>query len=368
MQVPFLDLKAINHPLRGELDKLYQQVLDESCFVFGQQVKAFETAFAQKCNVDYCVGLGNCTDALFITLKMLGIGPDDEVLVPAMTWIADTAVVTQLGATPVFVDVDKDGLMNIDLVESLVSPKTKAIIPVHLYGKMIDMPRLMNLANRHDLKVIEDCAQSHFASIDGKPAGSFGDAAVFSFYPTKNLGALGDAGCMVTNNENLALACRKFANHGGIEKDTHEFVGVNSRMDTLQAAVLLLKLDHIDRWNGERQKIASRYTAGLSDIKSLHIPKASQGGGHVFHIYAIQMDKRDRLKTFLAEKGIQTQIHYPKAVPYTEAYSHLDYKRDDFPKAYYIQETSLSLPVYPGLSEAQQECVIEAIRGFFKHD
>lgn len=365
MQVPFLDLKAINDPLRDELDKLYQQVLDESCFVFGQQVKAFETAFAQKCNVDYCAGLGNCTDALFITLKMLGIGQDDEVLVPAMTWITDAAVVSQLGAIPVFVDVDKDGLINLDLIEAHVSPKTKAIIPVHLYGKMVDMPRLMNLANGYNLKVIEDCAQSHFASIDEKPAGSFGDAAVFSFYPTKNLGALGDAGCMVTNNEDLALACRKFANHGGIEKDTHEFVGVNSRMDTLQSAVLLLKLNYIDQWNAERQKIAYRYSDELSDVEGLYLPKANQGGAHVFHIYAIQSEKRDALKNFLAEKGIQTQIHYPKAVPFTEAYGHLGYQAADFPKAFHLQENSLSLPVYPGLSEERQAYVIEAIKSFF---
>lgn len=365
MQVPFLDLKAINEPLRSELDKLYQQVLDESCFVFGKKVKEFEKAFAQKCNVDHCVGLGNCTDALYIALKMLGVVPGDEVIVPAMTWVADAAVVSQLGATPVFVDVDDNGLMNLDLVESHISHKTKAIIPVHLYGQMVDMPRLMNLANGYNLKVVEDCAQSHFASLDGKAAGSYGDAAVFSFYPTKNLGALGDAGCMVTNNEDLALACRKYANHGGVNKNSHEFVGVNSRMDTLQAAVLLLKLSYIDQWNAERQHMASKYVDELSGIGNLSLPNVEHSEGHVFHIFVIQTDRRDRLKAFLAEKGIQTQIHYPKAVPFTQAYTHLEFRREDFPKAFQLQEKGLSLPIYPGLPNKHHKHVTESIKDFF---
>lgn len=366
MQVPFLDLKEINDPLRGELDKLYQQVLDESCFVFGKQVNQFETAFAQKCNVEHGIGLGNCTDALYIVLKMMGISSGDEVIVPAMTWISDAAVVSQLGATPVFVDVDANGLLNLDLVETHITPNTKAIIPVHLYGQMVDMPRLMNLANGYGLKVIEDCAQAHFASIDGEIAGSFGDASVFSFYPSKNLGALGDAGCIVTNNEDLALACRKYANHGGVGKDTHEFVGVNSRMDTLQAAVLCLKLNYIDQWNEDRQRIALKYITELADIDELLLPKFEQREAHVYHIFAIQTEKRNALKSYLEEKGIQTQIHYPKAVPFTEAYAHLEFKSADFPKAYQLQEKGLSLPIYPGLSIKAQELVIASIKSFFE--
>jgi len=366
MQVPFLDLKAINDPLRHDLEKVYQQVLDESHFIFGKQVQAFESAFALKTDVSHCVALGNCTDALYITLKMLGIEPGDEVIVPAMTWISDAAVVSQLGAIPVFVDVDDQGLLNIDLLEDRLTQKTKAIIPVHLYGQMVNMKRLMSLADEYKLKVVEDCAQSHFACLDGKPAGSFGHAAVFSFYPTKNMGALGDAGCMVTSNEQLALACRKYANHGGLEKDSHEFVGVNSRMDTLQAAILLLKLDHIDNWSEERRQLASRYQMQLAKLEDLFLPKNDGGSAHVFHIYAIRTEGRDQLKTYLSARGIQTQIHYPKALPFTSAYNHLNFQTKDFPIAYQLQEESLSLPIYPGLTDEKQAHIIASIQGFFK--
>ncbi|OEK07008.1 DegT/DnrJ/EryC1/StrS family aminotransferase [Roseivirga misakiensis] len=364
MQVPFLDLKAINDPIRMELEAAFHESLDESHYLFGKSVTAFENAFADKIGVANCVSVGNCTDALFITLKMLGIQPGDEVIVPAMTWISDASVVSQLGAKPVFVDVDEHGLIDLDLIEGAISLKTKAIIPVHLYGQMVAMPKLMNLANRHGLKVIEDCAQSHFAKLPSGMAGSFGDAAVFSFYPSKNLGALGDGGCISAKDDSLALACRKFANHGGIGKDSHEFIGINSRMDTIQAAVLLRKLDHIDAWTLARRELAAYYHESLNGLSEIALPNAEAGESHVFHIYEIRSPRRNDLKAYLEANGIQTQIHYPKAVPFTDAYKQLEHQHTEFPRAFLQQEQTLSLPLYPRMPKDHQDKVIEGIKAF----
>lgn len=367
MQVPFLDLRAINEPIRSELEAVYAQVLDESHFIYGRQVSGFESAFADKCGVKHCIATGNCTDALYITLSMLGIKPGDEVLIPAMTWITDAEVVTQLGATPVFIDVDEHSFtIDTSKIESSITDKTRAIIPVHLYGRICDMPAIISIAEKHDLMVVEDCAQSHFASVKGKVAGSFGRAGVFSFYPTKNLGALGDAGCIITNDDELALACRKFANHGATDKNSHEFPGINSRMDTLQAAILNVKLEHIDRWNDERNRLASVYTHALSEIEELTLPSAFPEGAHVFHIYAIATKRRDKLKVFLKEEGVLSEIHYPKAVPFTRAYAHMNFRSGDFPVSYLLQNEQLSLPLYPGMTEEMQSHVIKTIKSFFK--
>ena len=365
MQVPFLDLTAIHDPIRQELDAVYHKVMDESYFVYGRPVTTFEKAFSEKCGTKYGIAVGNCTDALYITLKMMGIGPGDEVIVPAMTWITDAEVVSQLGATPVFVDVDQKGLIDLSQIESNISSKTRAIIPVHLYGQMCDMHAIMELADRHQLKVIEDCAQSHLAELDGKKAGSYGHAAVFSFYPTKNLGALGDAGCILTNDDQLARACRKFANHGAANKHSHEFPGINSRMDTLQAAVLLLKLNYLDDWTAERQRLALRYAAMLNGVGDLVLPESDQQGNHVFHVFCISTVWRDALKRHLSKEGVQTQIHYPKALPFTEAYAHLNHQPGHFPNAFEQQQKILSLPIYPGMSKVQQEYVVTSIKNFF---
>ncbi len=350
-----------------EIEATFGQVLKESRFIFGKQVEDFENEFASKCGVKHCIATGNCTDALYIVLKMLGIGEGDEVLVPAMTWITDAEIVTQLGATPVFVDVIPQ-LHTIDIVdaEAKITEKTKAIIPVHLYGRMANMQGLVNLAETRGIKLIEDCAQSHFATLKGKYAGSFGDVSVFSFYPSKNLGALGDAGCILTNNDELALACRKYANHGGIGKNDHDFPGINSRMDTLQAAVLLLKLKYIDQWNAERNRLAFRYNEHLEDIEELGLPKISAEEVHAFHVYAITSARRNELKSFLEEKGVQTEVHYPKAVPFTKAYSNFSAKPEAFPVSYKLQNEVLSLPIFPGLSQEQQDYVIKQVKIFYK--
>ncbi|NVK83558.1 MAG: DegT/DnrJ/EryC1/StrS family aminotransferase [Cytophagia bacterium] len=366
MRVPYLDLKAIHEPLEEELHRCFFEVMDESYFLHGREVTEFERAFSEKLDVEYCLGTANCTDSLFIVLKMLGIGDGDEVIVPAMTWITDAEVVSNLGASPVFVDIDPiTYTIDTSKIEAVITSKTKAIVPVHLYGQMADMTAICEIAERHGIKVIEDCAQAHFASQNGKFAGSFGDAAVFSFYPTKNLGALGDAGAIVTNDKSLCEACRKMANHGALDKHSHEFPGMNSRMDTLQAAVLLLKLDYIDQWNEERRKLATAYTQAVGGINGLILPQFGGENQHVFHIFNILTSKRDELKHFLSEAEIQTQIHYPKALPFTQAYQHLGFQSGDFPEAFRLQNEGLSLPIYPGMEGEMQEFVIEKVKEFF---
>lgn len=367
MQVPFVDLNAIHKELKKELKDTFDQILEEAYFVYGKQVTEFEKSFAQKLAVQHCLAVGNCTDALSIVLKMVGIGAGDEVLVPAMTWITDAEVVSNLGAQPVFVDVDAETCtIDVDLAEKKINQKTKAIIPVHLFGQMANMDAISKLAEAHQLKVVEDCAQAHFATQESAVAGTLGDAAVFSFYPTKNLGALGDAGAIVTQDKSLYKACRKMANHGALDKHSHEFPGANSRIDTLQAAILKLKLRYIDNWNEQRRQLALNYSAALTNIPELVCPKTSAGNTHVFHVYAIKTPKRDELKSYLKDQGVFTQVHYPEALPFTKAYSQLQSSPEDFPVAYQWQKETLSLPLYPGMTEQQQAHVIDAIQQFFK--
>lgn len=361
MQVPFLDLSRIHQPLELALKECFAQVLESSYFVYGKEVTAFETAFAEAHGIPHCVSTGNCTDALQLTLQALGIGEGDEVLVPAMTWITDAEVVSNLGARPVFVDVGSDGLIDVSQIESKISSRTKAIIPVHLYGKCCEMDQLMLLAKHHELLVIEDCAQAIFAEMGGKKAGTFGDAAVFSFYPTKNLGALGDAGCMITNDTALAKKVRKLANHGAPDKHNHEFPGSNSRMDTLQAAILNLKLPYLESWNAQRKQAAKYYIEALAGLP-IEQPQSNE---HVFHVFSMLTERRDELKSYLKDNGIQTQIHYPAALPFTKAYSEMEWGPQDFPVAYRLQNESLSLPLFPGITKEEQAYVVSCIKGFF---
>lgn len=367
MQVPFLDLKRTHQPLQDELEATFKRVLDDSYFVYGKDVTAFEKAFSTAHENAACISTGNCTDALQLTLQALSIGAGDEVIVPAMTWITDAEVVSNLGAQPVFIDVNESGLLDTSLIEAKLTSKTRAIIPVHLYGQMADMSSIMHFAEANKLLVIEDCAQSVFAKQLDKRAGTWGHAAVFSFYPTKNLGALGDAGCVVTKDAELATKIRKLANHGAPDKHSHEIPGSNSRMDTFQAAVLNLKLHLLEEWNEERRKAASFYNQALSDLP-LALPDITEKNTHVFHVYQIQTEHRDALKSYLKEKGIQTQIHYPKALPFTKAYESFGHQPTDFPIAHRIQEQTLSLPLYPGLTQAEQEYVIKSIHSFYKKE
>jgi len=361
MNVPFLDLSRLHGPMQKALNNIFNEELERSYFVYGQSVSDFERDFRDYLAVNYCVSTGNCTDALQLTLQALGIGFGDEVIVPAMTWITDAEVVSNLGATPIFIDVGIDGNIDVSQIETSISEKTKAIIAVHLYGKACEMAALTALSAKHDLFLIEDCAQATGAMLDHQLVGSFGDAAVFSFYPTKNLGALGDAGCMITNDKSLAIKVRKLANHGAADKHSHEFPGSNSRMDSIQAAVLRLKLPRLDNWNQARRQAAEYYIQALSGF-DLHLPLME---GHVFHVFSILTQHRDELKSHLKGQGIQTQIHYPKALPFTQAYADFGFQPEDFPVAYRIQNESLSLPLFPGIREEEQAYVVEQIKIFF---
>ncbi len=365
MDVPFLDLTRTHQSMQDELERIFKRVLNQSYFVYGRDVTRFEELFSLEHQVEHCVAVGNCTDALELTLKAFGIRKGDEVIVPALTWISDAEVVSNLGAKPVFVDVTDQGLIDLAQIETKITKATKAIIPVHLYGQMADMVNIMELASEHRLKVIEDCAQAVYAKQHGQRAGTYGHAAVFSFYPTKNLGALGDAGCVLTNDEALAKTVRKLANHGAPDKHSHEFPGSNSRMDTLQAAILNSKLPWLSKWNEERKQIAAYYNEELNHLP-IKLPAIVPGNTHVFHLYQIQTDRRGGLKTHLKEQGIQTQIHYPAALPFTKAYEFLNHEFNEFPNAYRIQQQTLSLPMFPGIKGPELMHVVDVLCGYFK--
>jgi dTDP-4-amino-4,6-dideoxygalactose transaminase len=364
-KVPFVDLKAQYLSIKGDIDKAIKDVIEQAAFIGGMTIKQFEASFAEYVGVKYCIACGNGTDSIEILLKAMNIGAGDEVLVPANSWISTSEAVSAMGATPVFVDVDEFYSIDISLAEKKITAKTKAVIPVHLYGHPADMPAVMQLAEKYDLKVIEDCAQSHGAGINGKRTGTWGDAASFSFYPGKNLGAYGDAGAMLTNDDELAAVSRQIANHGQIKKHHHLREGRNSRMDTIQAAILLAKLPYLEQWTKQRIKHAALYNELLRDVKVV-IPIIKNSWSHVFHLYVIRTEDREELRKYLDENGIETAIHYPTALPLLPCYSHYQYTAQDFPVAYHNQGRLLSLPMYAELKDEQIEYVAQVIKSFFK--
>lgn len=365
MKVPFVDLRAQYLSIRGEIDKVIQEVIDQTAFIGGAAIKQFETAFAAYIGAKHCVACGNGTDSIEILLKAMNIGTGDEVIVPANSWISTSEAVSAIGATPVFADVDEFYSINISLAEKEITKKTKAIIPVHLYGHPADMPAIMQLAEKYNLKVIEDCAQSHGAEINGKRTGTWGHAASFSFYPGKNLGAYGDAGAMLTNDDELAAVSRQIANHGQVKKHHHVREGRNSRMDTIQAAILLAKLPHLEQWTRQRIKHAALYNELLKDTEAV-IPLIKNGWSHVFHLYVIRTEDRAALQKYLNENGIETAIHYPTALPFLPCYSHLKYTAPGFPVAYHNQGRLLSLPMYAELKNEQIEYVSQLVKSFYQ--
>jgi len=360
-EVPFVDLTAQYQDIQAEIDAAIAEVIAQTAFISGKFARKFEEDFAAWLGVDHCIGCANGTDAIEIMLKALGIGPVDEVIVPACTWISTAEAVSSLGAEPVFIDMHpRYYTLDLDLVEASITPRTKAIIPVHLYGLAVDMERIMAVADKHGLAVIEDCAQAHGATWNGQKVGTFGHGATFSFYPGKNLGAYGDAGCMVTNDPDLAKTVRAIANHGQPVKHTHTMIGRNSRLDGIQAAILSAKLPHLDQWTALRQQHAQTYHQYLKDIPIIP-PELPTKATHVYHLYVIQTDHRDALRQELQERGIQTAIHYPNPLPFTEVYAseHADLQR--FHNAYTAKERILSIPIYPELSEAQIDYVCTQI-------
>jgi dTDP-4-amino-4,6-dideoxygalactose transaminase len=364
MKIPFVDLYAQYLTIREDIDKAIASTIRESSYIGGTAVGCFEASFADYLGIKQVVACANGTDSLEIILKAWGIGPGDEVIVPAHSWISTSEAVGNTGATPVFVDVNADDYtINVTFIEAAITPRTKAIIPVHLYGHPADMPAIMKIAEKHNLKVMEDCAQSHGASINGQVTGTFGDAASFSFYPGKNLGAYGDAGCMATNDEALAAKLRMIANHGQKGKHNHLIEGRNSRLDGLQAAILSAKLPHLEQWTESRIAHAETYSRLLAD-SGMTVPVTRDGCRHVFHLYVIRSEQRDALASHLKDAGIDTAVHYPTALPFLPCYRERGFRPEDFPVAFHNQSRILSLPMYAELSAEQLEQVASVILSF----
>jgi dTDP-4-amino-4,6-dideoxygalactose transaminase len=362
MKVPLVDLQAQYRSIKNEIDQAMASVINDAGFVGGKYVKQFEEEFAAFCVAKHCIGVGNGTDALFIALRSLGVGKGDEVITAANSFIATSEAITMAGAKVVFVDCDSR-TYNIDIkkISSAITPRTKAIIPVHLYGQPADLAALQTIAREHDLLLVEDAAQAHGAEFEGKRVGSFGDMACFSFYPGKNLGAYGDGGAIVTNNEELAMKCRMFGNHGRVKKYDHEFEGVNSRLDGLQAAILSVKLRHLEEWTKKRREIAQIYSELLKNSEVM-TPVEAVGVKHIYHLYVVRIPQRDAVQAVLKAKGIETGIHYPIPLPHLQAYRYLGHTSEDFPVTTKYSREILSLPMYPELSEDQIEYVCHLLR------
>ncbi len=376
-KIPFFDLgiqfKSIEDEIRSALDEVFQN----QQFIMGPKVQGLEEAIAGYCRTRYAVGVASGSDALLLSLMALGIGPDDEVLLPPFTFFATAGSVSRLGATPVFVDIDRE-TYNLDpsRVEEKMTRKTKAVIPVHLFGQCADMDPLLTIAREKKLFVIEDAAQALGAEYrpkagpEGRRAGQIGDLGCFSFYPTKNLGAFGDAGMVVTDSPALAEKVRLLRVHGSQPKYFHKAIGINSRLDTIQAAILLVKFRYLESWTAERQKKAERYRGLFEDLRSsvkgFELPAVQYQNRHIFHQYVIRVPERDRLKEFLAAEGIGTDIYYPVPLHLQECYSFLNYRRGDLPNSEKASEEVLALPIYPELTEDQQERVASRIKAFYK--
>ncbi|MDB2477098.1 DegT/DnrJ/EryC1/StrS family aminotransferase [Alphaproteobacteria bacterium] len=365
MNVPFNDLYAQYLSLKPEIDDAIARTIQNSAFVRGPEVELFEESFARLIGVDHCVSCANGTDALYIAMHALGLKPGDEVIVPAHSWISTSETVTQSGGKVVFCDTrDADFTIDTDAIEAKITDKTVGIIPVHLYGHPAQMDAVMRIAKKHNLWVIEDCAQAHLATFQGKKVGQFGDAATFSFYPGKNLGAMGDAGALVTGDAQLARRAARFARHGGLVKGSHEIEGINSRLDGLQAAILNVKLPHLAVWTQKRQEIADVYLSHLASVGDLILPQIDAHASHVWHLFVIRTKHREALKAHLADNNIATVINYPVALPFLDAYVHQNNTVEDFPVAHGHQSDILSLPVFPDMATEQIEYTTAKLKAF----
>ncbi|HEX3671799.1 MAG TPA: DegT/DnrJ/EryC1/StrS family aminotransferase [Candidatus Cybelea sp.] len=358
--VPFVDLKAQFRSLRAELLPRITQVMEDASFILGPDVAAFEENFARYVGVEHCVGVESGTAAVQFALEVLGIGPGDDVIVPANTYIASALAVSAAGARPVLVDVDANYLIDPDLLERALTPSTKAIMPVHLYGQVVPMEPILEFARRHGVFVVEDACQAHGALWNGRRAGSFGDVAAFSFYPGKNLGAYGDAGAIVTSDAALAERLRLLRDFGQRKKYEHLIKGGNCRLDSIQAAILDVKLRRLDEWNEARRRHAASYDARLSNI-GIKPPARVAGEAHVYHLYVIEVEHRDRVADALRQRGIATGIHYPIPIHLQPAYAELNLGRGSFPQTERFAERILSLPMFPELTDEQIDLVAAAL-------
>lgn len=363
MKVPFVDLAPSHRQIEAELDAAWRSVRDGGHFILGTEVEKFQARFARYCETEFAIGVGNGLDAIAFILQALQIGPGDEVIVPANTFIATWLAVTKVGAHPVAADCDPaTGNIDPGAVQAAVTDRTRAVIPVHLYGRPAELSELGAIAARAGIHLIEDAAQAHGARYDGRRIGSFGIAAAFSFYPTKNLGALGDGGAVTTNDRAIADKVRRLGNYGSKTKYHHEIAGANSRLDELQAAFLSVKLARLDEWNAERRRIAESYTVALQPVPGLHVPPPSNHIESVYHLYTVRTTERDRLAAALSSDGVQTVIHYPRPPHLQPAFADLGHKEGAFPVAERVSREILSLPLWPGMSDEAVAYVAQAVR------
>lgn len=362
MNINYTDFGRMHEPMKEELLQAYQEVFESQWFIQGKKLEQFEKQFAEYCGTNYCVGVGNGLDALRLILEAYDIGAGDEVIVPSNTFIATVLAISYVGATPVFVEPDMDTfLINPNLIEEKITDKTKAIMVVHLYGRLAEMERINEIAHKYGLKVFEDSAQAHGVERKGRKAGAWGDAAAFSFYPGKNLGALGDAGAVTTNDKFIAEKIRALGTYGSKQKYKHDYKGYNSRLDELQAAFLSVKLAYLDAWTKERKEIAAKYYEGICNSK-LYLPKYTEE--NVYHIFPVLCDNRDELQAYLEQKGIHTLVHYPIAIHLQEAYKDMGMPVGSYPLAEKICASEVSIPLYPGMMEEEIQYVIDCLNEF----
>lgn len=365
MPVPFADLQLQYQSIKAEIDGAIAAVIRDNSFIRGPYVDAFERQFAAAVDVRHCVSCANGTDALYLAMAALDVKPGDEVITTAHSWISTSAMITHAGASVVFCDTD-GATFTIDpgRIEAAITPRTVGIVPVHLYGQPADMDAIMAIAQKHKLWVIEDCAQAHLARYKGRQVGTFGAAATYSFYPGKNLGAMGDAGAVVTNDGALAEHMTMLARHGGLVKHQHQIEGINSRLDGMQAAILSAKLPHLPAWTQARQEAAKIYDAGLNQIEDVVVPQVAAGRTHVYHLYTIRHPRRDALAAHLNANGVQTAINYPTALPFLVAYGRFKHRPEQFPHAHRDSGSILSLPMFAEITPDQQRMVVDLIRAF----
>jgi dTDP-4-amino-4,6-dideoxygalactose transaminase len=369
MKIPFLDLKSQYSSIRLEVNAAIQEVLDNTSYVLGRRVADFEIAFAERHKVHFCCGVSSGTDGNHLALWALGVGPGDEIIIPANTFIATAWGATLCGATPVFVDCTNDSY-NIDpgKIASAITPKTKAIVAVHLYGQAADMDPIAAIARKYNLFLVEDCAQAHIAEYNGNPVGGFGITSSFSFYPGKNLGAYGEAGAVVTNDEKIALKFKMLRDHGALQKYNHIAFGHNYRMEGIQGAVLGVKLKYLNEWTDRRRTVAEKYRSLLSTVTQIALPKEMPYAKHVYHLFVIKVKdgKRDQLMNYLTENGVATGLHYPIPLHLQPCFSTLGYVRGQFPNAEDLASNGLSLPMYAELNDEQLNYITEKIKMFFR--
>lgn len=366
MKVNIQDLFQYHSSISKELNEKIDSLIKNSNFIQGAEVEEFEKEFALKIGAKHCVSCANGTDAIYIALKALNLKPGDEVIVPAISWISTSEAVTQAGGKPIFCDVDKV-LFTIDCnqIEQKITKKTKGIIPVHLYGQATDMLKVCSIAKKHKLWIIEDCAQAHLSSMNEKCVGTWGDVGTFSFYPGKNLGAFGDAGAIITNDKSLEKKMRMFARHGGLKKHEHLIEGINSRLDTIQAAILRIKLKDLEKMTSSREELANFYKSELEEIHQISLPTKLEGSRHVWHLFTILTNKRNKLIEFFQKKNIGFAINYPVPLPLLPCYKHLGFSEVDFPNASEICNTLICIPMYPNMPEDKKEYVVNSLKEFF---